>query len=436
MNRRDPQSRNKLSRKRGSIAAFGPLFSATMPYRRTYRPSFSVALPCLVALLGCGSESSSDPTTTSTSTSVGADLCKDMAETCFAKQSICVASGESASCETCPSAEYATKEGTCEKIPGTAYTHQFAEFEVKSGEEIKGLCQSWTLNNPEELWINTVELTQSASSHHSNWTYVPDTEFEGPDGVWPCKDRNYSQLQAAVTGGVVYAQSTQAEHEVQKFPNGAAVRIPPFARIIGDVHLLNTTDKDAKGSTTFTIYSLKKDEVTVKLAPFHLVYEGLNIPPQSDSRFTGQCDNLDTKFGANGFKMNIYFILPHYHALGKSLFVDIIGGKNDGERIFEIGAFDGEAHGRNYDPPYAITDAKGLAYGCDFTNPRDEYITYGLGDQEMCELLGFAESDYAFESASHEANSAGKDGATQLFTSPCDTLAFKWAQDKPGGNGP
>ena len=86
-----------------------------------------------------------------------------------------------------------------------------------------------------------MELEQSEASHHSNWTFVPDDQFTGPDGSWKCKDRGYSQLTAALQGGVLYAQSTQATREVQKFPDGVVVRIPPRSRIISDVHVLNTT---------------------------------------------------------------------------------------------------------------------------------------------------------------------------------------------------
>lgn len=390
-------------------------------------------LPILAALAGCGAEGDGSPS--STSTSSGTDVCADLRDECFGAQSICVTTGGAPACEACPPAHYATREDRCEPIPGTAHTHEFAEFTVKSGEEVLGLCQSWTLNNAEELWVNAVELTQDESSHHSNWTFVPDDEFEGPDGVWHCKERNYNQLTAALSGGVIYAQSTQTEHEVQKFPNGAAVRIPPYSRIIGDVHLLNTTSEDITGTLTLTLYSLPAKDVTIKLAPFHLTYDGLAIPPQADSRFTGRC-KLDNKFGSGGFKMDIYYILPHYHARGKAYFLDVIGGAKDGERIFEVGAYDGEAHGKYYDPPYSITDAEGLAFGCDFTNPTSETIKWGFGDQEMCENLGFAAADYAFESRVTTAEPEGTDGKTQLFTGACNTISFKWSHDKPGGPGP
>jgi hypothetical protein len=397
-------------------------------------PRWTLAfVPLLGVLAGCTDQESPakhDP-------DPGPDLCAAMNDECFSRQRVCVAGDEGPTCEPCGSAQYASPEGVCEALPGTALQNKFADFTIKAGTEVKGLCQSWTLHNKEDLWVNAVELLQSESSHHSNWTFVPDDKFTGPDGVWDCDERNYSQLSAAVSGGVIYAQSTQAVHEVQKFPNGAAVRIPRYSRIIGDVHLLNTTADDITGNAELTLYTLKESEVAIKLAPFHFTYEGLEIPPHADSRFRGECA-LDSKFTATGnpFKMDIYFVLPHYHALGKAFFLDTIGGAKDGERIFEVGAYDGEAHGKNYDPPYSLTDATGLAFGCDFTNPRNETIHYGLGDQEMCEMLGFADSKVAFEARVDSAEAAGSDGSTQVFTGPCSAIAFEWSQDKPGGKGP
>lgn len=395
---------------------------------------FAPILPVLLALAGCA-----DPSDTSgTSSTTTVDPCAELRDECASKQQVCLDGDEGPACQACAEGQYASSSSfACEPIPGTAYTNEFAAFTVKSGEEVKGLCQSWTLHNAEELWVNAVELTQDEMSHHSNWTFVPDDKFIGEDGVWPCKDRGYSQLEAAVYGGVVYAQSTQALHEVQRFPNGAAIRIPPYSRIIGDVHLLNTTSEDVTGHAKLTLYSLQESEVEVKLVPFHLVYYGLNIPPLASSRFTGECA-LKDKFGGLGhpFDMSIYFVLPHYHSLGRSFFLNVKGGPDDGKEIFYIGPYDGEAHGKAYDTPVELKGAEGFSFGCDFDNPRDEYIHYGLGDQEMCEMLGFAGSPIAFESSVDTAESAGTDGDTQLFTGPCSTLAFEWDHNKPGGTGP
>jgi hypothetical protein len=363
------------------------------------------------------------------------DPCESMASTCVAKQQGCVADGDTAHCEACAPGQYASLSGKCEPIGGTKTEHDFTEFTTMPGQEVLGQCQSWTLNNPEEIWVNAVELTQDEASHHSNWTYVPDDQFDGPDGVWPCEERKYSQLNAALAGGVLYAQSTQAGHEVQKFPDGAAVRIPPYSRIIGDVHLLNTGSAAVTGHAKLAIYSLPLPEVKVKLVPFHLTYDGLNIPPHAASRFTGNCA-VGAQFPGGVLDLKLYYILPHTHALATRFFVDVLGGPDDKKNLIEVKGFTSEAHGLAYDPPVDMSKADGFSFGCEYFNPRSESVGWGYGDQEMCELLGFADATRAFESRVGEANADGTEGTTQLFTGNCSTLAFAWDFSKPGGPGP
>jgi hypothetical protein len=354
---------------------------------------------------------------------------------CVASQKACAADAEGDRCVDCPAGQYAAVSGSCEAIDGAPLSHDFSEFTVKPGEEVLGLCQSWTLNNPAEIWVSAVELTQDDASHHSNWTFVPDDQYAGPDGVWKCDDRNYSQLDAALVGGVLYAQSTQAAHEVQHFPNGAAVRIPPYARIIGDVHLLNTGQDAVTGHVKLTVYDLPKADVKVKLVPFHLDYLGLDLPPHAASRFTGDCAvGKEMPGGTLGF--SLYYALPHTHALATRFFLSAVGGKHDQESLIEVDGFTKEAHGRAYDPPIDLHDATGLRFGCQYENPRAVEVKWGFGDQEMCEVLGFIDGTRAFESDVPNAVAAGQDTSVQLFTGDCSTTSFPWDNSKPGGPGP
>ena len=83
--------------------------------------------------------------------------------------------------------------------------------------------------------------------HHSNWLFVPASNpatgvigpFDGPDGTFTCADRGFDQAVAALKGGVLFAQSTQAQHDVQKFPAGAVIQIPAHSKIVATIHLLN-----------------------------------------------------------------------------------------------------------------------------------------------------------------------------------------------------
>ncbi|MBM4361390.1 MAG: hypothetical protein FJ104_01825 [Deltaproteobacteria bacterium] len=365
--------------------------------------------------------------------------CAELLPECLVKQQVCGVSAGEPRCEPCPPGQFADREaGACAALPGEAWSHDFADFTVGAAEEVLGLCQSWTVGNETELWVNAVELEQDAQSHHSNWLFVPANEFDGPDGVWPCRDRGYSQLQAALKGGVIYAQSTQAVREVQKFPPGAAVRLPPRSRIIGDVHLLNTTDEAVTGHARLTLHAIPGDDVSVKLAPFHLTYDTLAIPPKQRSRFVGECDidkpSRDTL--GRAFDAKLYFLLPHTHALGDRFFLEVFGGPDDGKSLFDVYGFDGEARGQYYEPAVDLAGATGFRFGCEFENPRDETIGWGFGDQEMCETLGFIASDIAFESRVSEVNEAPSADSVPTFTGACSTLAFPYSQEQPGGPPP
>jgi hypothetical protein len=390
-----------------------------MPMRHVPR-----ALPLLALLAAaCG---------THPSAGTPDDGCGGMLDTCFASQQGCAIDDKGAHCVPCAPGQYATQTGQCAGIAGKALQHDFAPFTANPGQEILGLCQSWTLDNATELWVTAVELNQDEASHHSNWTFVPDDKYAGPDGVWNCDDRKYSQLDAALSGGVLYAQSTQATHEVQHFPNGAAVRIPPWSRVIGDVHILNAGAQAVTGHAHLTVYTIDPADVRVKLVPFHLTYEGLDLPPMSASRFTGRC-RLDNLFPTLSLDMKVYYILPHTHALATGFSVNVLGGPDDSKALIETHAYDSGPHGRAFDPPYDLSPAQGLSFYCQYLNPRADHVHWGYGDQEMCELLGFAQMNVAFESRVANATSEGSDGNVQLFSDQCTTLVFPWDFTRPGG---
>jgi hypothetical protein len=376
-------------------------------------------------LLGCGGGSSP-----------AGESCASLQSECFQDQKVCVEREDGGQCEACPSGHYATPEGSCQTVSGTAITHDFSTFTVKAGEEIKGLCQAWTLENDEDLWIQSVELSQDQLSHHSIWTYVPDDQFAGPDGVFNCKDRGYNELVGTVAGGVLYAQSTQAVHEVQHFPAGTAVRIPAHSKIISDVHLLNASSSDVTGHAKLTLYGVPASEVLVTLVPFEMAFRALKIPPHSTSRFSSECaiDASYTQATASPFDLKIHYILPHTHQQGKRLFMNVLGGPSDGKTIIDVHDLStNEARGRFFDQPIDLTGASGIAFGCEYENRGDTTLSWSL-EGEMCQLLGFADSKADFLSVVWDSTAKGSEGGMQLFTGACETTAIQWDFAKPGGN--
>jgi hypothetical protein len=383
-----------------------------------------------VALLaGCGSSSNNEP---KVPLPAGCDA---MLSQCLAEQKICA---DGPTCAVCPDGQYAASNGLCKPVDGTLMQHDFPEITSMGGQEILGNCRSWTLNNPTELWINAVELDQDEASHHSNWLFVPDDQFDGPDGIWRCHDRSYDELTAALAGGVLYAQSTQATHEVQKFPNAAAVRIPPYSRIISDVHILNATQATVTGHARLSLYVLSPSELKTKLAPFHLGFNTLDIPPMMSSRNAASCDLYSAFESAFNTPPNakLYYILPHFHALGYHFFVKHVAGPRDGQLLFDSTGAVGEARGRAFNPPLDLTGDEGLAFGCDFDNPTPDTVGWGFGNQEMCELLGFTDSPLVWDSSIGMVTQADSQDGLPTYSGPCATVAFQYDFNKAGGPGP
>lgn len=321
--------------------------------------------------------------------------------------------------------------------------HDFGTQTVQAGEERSGVCQSWTLHNPTELWVTRVELSNDGSYHHSNWFFVPDDTFELPDGAWDCDSANFSELTAAILGGVLYAQSTQAKHEIQQFPQGAAVRIPPWSRIITSSHLLNVGDTTVTTGLRLTITTLPTNQVAVKLAPFRLAYRDLHIPAKATSRFQSTCDIEATHEDVmkEPFALKLYYVLPHYHALGNRFEVRLAGGSRDGELLHAMDGFDSEPHGKAFDPPIDISGsgAYGFSYSCEFVNGREVEVGWGIGDQEMCEMLGYAETTMAFDAGVNAGDDAYLEtlpDGTIVHGGPCSVLGVPFFQDKEGGRGP
>ena len=266
--------------------------------------------------------------------------------------------------------------------------HTFDVIPIAPGQEILGTCQSWTLGNDTPLYVNQVVENNAGYFHHSNWIWVPDTLYTGPDGTWNCTDRGFDQIAAGAFGGVFFAQSTQSRADTQAFPSGVAFQMPAHARIIGDVHLFNSSDTATTSSLHFDVYTLPESDVRVPLQPMAFTNLTLDIAPSTETRARMQCATPQPDF-------NIYYILPHFHALGQGLSIDVAGGSRDGQTIFQSMGSIGESLGRMFDPPIAITGATALGITCDYVNPSATTVKYGEGLQEMCVALIYSDGKKA-----------------------------------------
>ena len=317
--------------------------------------------------------------------------------------------------------------------------NEFETVTLAPGAEFSGWCQSWVLNNSEEIWVNSVTLETDGGYHHSNWFFVPEGQHDYPDGLWKkCYSTGFSEVEAADSGGVLFAQSTQVVSEVQAFPPGVAVRIPPYSRIIGATHVLNYHAEPLTTGLRMTLQPIRESEVQVKMTPFRLSYLDLNIPAGAKADFTGDCEFRSTyeAVADTALDMQIYYLLPHYHALGDGFSLDIIGGPDDGKRIFELGTFSPEPFGLGFDQPVDLSEAQGLRFTCSYHNTLKKKVSWGIGDDEMCVLLGFADARLALDMSVIETTETVSEDGRLKSTGPCIIFPVPFDQNKPGGTPP
>lgn len=335
-------------------------------------------------------------------------------------------------------ADSSPSEPECDDAGACIYRHSFPTQQVAAGEEINRRCVLWTLGNETDLWVNAVRVENPGAYHHSNWYFVGEDYTPEEDGAFDCP--NFNDLAAAVSGGVLFAQSTQSTDETQRFGDGVALRIPARSRIIANTHILNVLPEAIETGLDLTIETLPADRVSVRLTPFRLVYNDLKIAPEKRTEVSTSCaiaPAYESVIGGDAFTFKIHYVLPHYHELGQFFELRYVGGEHDGEPIVRLEGGTGEPWGHTFEEPVDLgaTGTTGLAFTCGFDNPRSEEVGYGIGDQEMCVMLGFAETPFAFEgSVDHGKTDVVEEVSDDLrvTSGPCAVIGVRFMDEAMG----
>ena len=389
-------------------------------------------MAALLALTsGCDAEAPAPVSSPDPLAAYGVEACAAAADACRKEQRGCTLVDDVPTCTMCPEGHYPISPlGACQPFVSERLSHTFQTYELQPGEEVGSLCRSWVLDNDEPLYINAVEFKTNGGYHHSNWFFVPEDHNGWTTEPWvDCYSGGFDEVSAALAGGVIFAQSTQSLRELQKFRDGVVVRIPARSRIITATHLLNYTAEPITSSLELALHAIDPADVETTLTPFQLIYRPLDIPPKAESMFESSCDirsAYEDLFGDQPFEMKLHYLLPHYHALGTELQVEVKGGPKDGQQLLDLGAYRPEPGGVVFDPPLDLSDADGLTFRCGYNNPRDEAVSWGIGDQEMCEALGFIESKMAFTAGPSENTLLGviHDDGVVWNQGECSVIGF------------
>jgi hypothetical protein len=310
-------------------------------------------------------------------------------------------------------------------------TFELGTLTLPAHTEDLDTCVVVSLGNDEPLYINEITLTTGPGFHHSNWLWVPSHyPPETPDGIFSCDERNYDQTAAGVLGGVFFAQSTQSEHEVQKFPEGVALALPPRARLVAQLHLLNNNDEDLVLTPTIGYRAIPKSEATTSLQSLSFEYHPLGLPPRKQSRFTMECDVAPKYQELLGRQpdFSVFYALAHYHEWGTGLTLEAVRADGGSQIIYSTENNVGDVLGGPIEPSFAMAGFTKLRLTCNYYNNTDRTITYGNGDGEMCVFNAFSNSSYTFAGGALDSGPIGTPvdvGGVATFTQPCSVYAIE-----------
>lgn len=301
---------------------------------------------------------------------------------------------------------------------------EFTGIRVAPGSESTSLCAAWRLDNQQPIYVNQVDMAAGPGWHHSNWFYVPEGTFSVDDGVWECGG-DFDGVKAALSGGVLFAQSTQATDETQGFQPGAALEVPAGSVVVGELHIINVGEEELETDLTLALTALPEDEVETRLRPLAFDFHQLAIPPGQRSRFEASCD-MEEAYGGP-IDLAIHYVLPHYHRFGVGMDIEKMGGARDGEPIYGIESGIGEPLGRSMAPPVSLAEARGIRFACEFDNTTPDTIYFGNNrDSEMCIMLAFTDSNVVWGGGVLDGSPRlrGTEDGVAVYEGDCSVVAL------------
>lgn len=353
--------------------------------------------------------------------------CEDKTPGCIARHEGCVFTDDGAVCEACPLGKRPVEPyGNCVALDASL-SHTFGPFDLTVDEEQGGTCESWVLDNDTDVFVEAVEAQSDGGFHHSVVFWVPEDFGGWPTDRWvDCYENGFDEVQAAASGGVLIATSTEVEDELQQMPPNTALRIPARSRIIAAMHIKNDTGKTLTTSLRLKLATTASAEVA--LAPAQLVIPALAIPQDAPSTFTGACD-VDAAyrtFAGAPLAMKVHGFLPHLHPALTAFEVKVVGGPDDGRVLIAQGLYEPVTLGHVFDPPMDLAGATGLAVSCSYDPDLANDPSWGNGHEQKCETLMLIESVMAFAGVvapNGNTPPAGVDGKRDW---PCQVLPFPY----------
>jgi hypothetical protein len=270
-------------------------------------------------------------------------------------------------------------------VPEKGYQFHVAPFDVAPNSD-RELFIYQKLNNPEPIYIKSVEISMRQGSHHFILYNFPESfspsllptenqlrDIYGPDGNENLFVLYHMQFHQFVVG-------TQYPKTHYTFPEGVALKVAANTGFDMNSHYANRTDEVVKGEVYANIHTVEATEV-------QHVAKVLNLNNLSISLPAGKKTTL-TKTFKNNEAINVFQLWSHAHEHMTEFKVFISGGDRDGELIYISTDWEHPPI-LQLDPPVKLQAGQGLTLQTTYDNWEDHELNFGLkSSDEMMILFG------------------------------------------------
>ena len=246
-----------------------------------------------------------------------------------------------------------------------------------------------SLGNAAEIYVNRIETSMRALSHHFVLYSVDPSMAPG----WPCTpqantvrdirnaDGSMNILNMIPMACHVFVGGSMMQTSDYVFPPGVALRLPASMSIDMNVHYVNRTASEVPGEGYANLY-------TIPLAQVHKVAHTLNMANTSFSLPAGKETTIEKTFTVSQ-PTTVFMLTSHMHMLGTRFQIKIVGGARDGELVYESTDWE-HPQTITFTTPIVLQAGQGLKSVITWNNTTNHVVTFGLqSTDEMGIIFGY-----------------------------------------------
>ena len=242
------------------------------------------------------------------------------------------------------------------------------------------------IDNPEELFVNRVDIAMRSGSHHlilyELTDDIPATLIPEPNVIRDIRDAdgNYIVANLSLTPYHKFVTGTQWPLMNYHYPAGVALRISSNAAFDLNAHNVNRSSDVMQGEVYVNLHTVESSEVEHVAELLFMNNKNFSLPPHAVTTVT-------RTFGINE-RIHIFQLFSHAHEHMTEFRVYIDGGPRHGELVYI--AYDWEHPPiLELDPPLILEPGQGLTLETTYNNTTDRTLGFGLlSVDEMMILFG------------------------------------------------